>query len=145
MDRTDVGLSSLRAMPLFSGVTEHDLLSILKMGEIRSYEPGQAIVERGEIGDSLFIILRGTAGVDVAGDPHDLAEGDFFGEMALMAGKERTATVQARENLQALRIGADDFQRFLLQQPQVGLAMLKGLIDRWRDVQGRLEAWAGIG
>lgn len=145
MERTDVGMSSLRAMPLFSGVTEHDLQSILKMGEIRSYEPGQAIVERGEIGDSLFIILRGTAGVDVAGDEHDLAEGDFFGEMALMTGKERTATVQARESLQALRIGADDFQRFLLQHPQVGLAMLKGLIDRWHDVQGRLEAWAGIG
>jgi CPA2 family monovalent cation:H+ antiporter-2 len=132
-------------MPLFAGVTEHDLQSILKMGEIRSYQPGQAVVERGEVGDSLFIVLRGTAGVEVAGDSHDLAQGDFFGEMALMAGKERTATVTAKEDFKALRIGADDFQRFLLQHPQVGLSMLKGLIERWRDVQERLEAWAGIG
>jgi CRP-like cAMP-binding protein len=145
MEGIDVGLTSLRAMPLFTGVTEHDLQSILKIGEIRSYQPGQAVVERGDVGDSLFIILGGTAGVEVAGDSHDLSKGDFFGEMALMAGKERTATVTAKEDLKALRISSDDFQRFLLQHPQVGLSMLKGLIERWRDVQGRLEAWAGIG
>jgi CRP-like cAMP-binding protein len=144
MDGTDVGMTSLRTMPLFSGVTEHDLQSILKMGEIRTYQAGEPIVERGEMGDSLFVILAGTAGVEVAGNSHDLSPGDFFGEMALMTGKERSATVTAKEDLRAIRIGADDFQRFLLQHPQVGLSMLKGLIERWRDVQARLEAWSGI-
>src|SRR4029453_16229595 len=78
MEGIDVGLTSLRAMPLFTGVPEHDLQSILKIGEIRSYQPGQAVVERGDVGDSLFIILGGTAGVEVAGDSHDLSKGDFF-------------------------------------------------------------------
>jgi CRP-like cAMP-binding protein len=145
MSDPDVGLSALRAMPLFSGVTEYDLQSILKLGQIRSYQPGQAIVERGEIGDALFVILRGTAKVEVAGDAQDIKPGDVFGEMALMGGKERTATVRAAEPVQALEIGAQDFQRFLLQHAQVGMAMLKSLIERWREVQGRLEAWAGTG
>lgn len=138
-------MSSLQSMPLFSGVTEHDLQTILKIGELRTFEPGQNVVERGDVGDALFIILDGLATVEAAGGTHDLKQGDFFGEMALFAGKERTATVAVVEPLRALRIGAEDFQRFLLQQPQVGLAMLKSLIERWRDVQGRLEAWSGNG
>jgi CRP-like cAMP-binding protein len=138
-------MSSLQSMPLFSGVTQHDLQNILKIGEIRTFEPGQNVVERGDVGDALFTILDGAATVDAAGSTHDLKQGDFFGEMALFSGQERTATVTVTEPLRALRIGADDFQRFLLQQPQVGLAMLKSLIERWRDVQARLEAWSGTG
>jgi monovalent cation:H+ antiporter-2, CPA2 family len=145
MSDPDVGLTSLRAMPLFAGVSEHDLQSILKMGRLRSYEPGQSIVRRGELGDALYVILRGTASVEVVGDSQSIDQGHVFGEMALMGGKERTATVKAAEPVQALEIGAEDFQRFLLQHPQVGLAMLKSLIGRWREVQGRLEAWVGTG
>jgi CRP-like cAMP-binding protein len=145
MEDRSVGMSALEAMPLFAGVTSHDLQNILKIGEIRSFEPGQVIVERGDPADALFIILDGGARVEVGGRYHDLKPGDFFGEMALVAGKKRTATVRARDLTHALRIGSEDFQRFLLQQPQVGLGMLTNLIERLREVQERLDAWAGIG
>jgi CRP-like cAMP-binding protein len=144
MDDTAVGISALEAMPLFAGVTKHDLQNILKIGEIRAFEPGQSIVERGDLGDSMYIVLRGVAQVDVGGRFHELKPGEFFGEMALVAGKKRTATVKAGdERVDAFRIGSEEFQGFLLHQPRVAIAMLKGLVDRLREVQERIDSWAG--
>jgi CRP-like cAMP-binding protein len=144
MDDTAVGISALEAMPLFAGVTKHDLQNILKIGELRSFEPGQSIVERGDLGDSMYIVLRGVAQVDVGGRFHELKPGEFFGEMALVAGRKRTATVKAGdERVDALRIGSDEFQGFLLHQPRVSIAMLKGLVERLREVQERIDSWAG--
>ena len=145
MEHGAIGMSALRAMPLFAGVGGHDLENILKLGQLKTYQAGQTIIERGEPGDSLYIILRGAAGVDAGGSHHDLKDGDFFGEMALIAGRARTATVKAVESVEVLTIGAQDFQRFALHHPQVGLAMLKGLVERLREVQGRVEGWTGSG
>jgi CRP-like cAMP-binding protein len=145
MEHGAIGMSALRAMPLFAGVGAHDLENILKLGQLKSYEPGQTIIQKGEPGDALYILLRGTAGVEAGGSHHDLKDGDFFGEMALVAGKERTATVKAVEPVEVLTIGAEDFQRFAMHHPQVGLAMLKGLVERLREVQGRVEGWTGSG
>src|SRR6266542_6433137 len=57
MDDQAVGISALEGMPLFAGVTRHDLQNILKIGELRSFEPDQSIVERGEPGDAMYIVL----------------------------------------------------------------------------------------
>jgi CRP-like cAMP-binding protein len=143
MDDQAVGLTALEAMPLFAGVSQHDLQNILKIGELRSYEPGRSIVERGEPGDAMYIVLRGHAEVDVGGRYHRLEPGEFFGEMALVAGRKRMATVRAAEHVDALRIGSEEFQGFLLHQPRVALAMLKGLVERLREVQERVDSWAG--
>ena len=96
MEDEKVGLTALEAMPLFADVTHHDLENILKLGDIRSYEAGQTIVERGDPSDALYVILRGTAQVDVGGRYHDMKPGDFFGEMGIITGRKRMATVKAR-------------------------------------------------
>jgi CRP/FNR family transcriptional regulator, cyclic AMP receptor protein len=143
MDDQAVGISALEGMPLFAGVTRHDLENILKIGQLRSYQPGQAIVERGEPGDAMYIVLRGNAEVDVGGRYHQLKPGEFFGEMALVAGRQRMATVRAAEHVDALRIGSEEFQGFLVHQPRVAVAMLKSLVERLREVQERIDSWAG--
>jgi len=144
MDDTAVGIAALEAVPVFAGVTRHDLQNILKLGDVRSFEPGQAMVERGEPGDALYVILRGTAQVDVGGRYHDMKQGEFFGEMGVIAGKKRMATVKAAERVDALRIGAKEVENFLLHQPQVALAMMRSLVERLREVQERIDAWAGV-
>ncbi len=144
MDDEKVGISALEAMPLFADVTRHDLENILKLGELRSFDPGQAIVERGEPSDALFVILRGTARVDVGGRFHDMKQGEFFGEMGIITGRKRMATVKAADRLDALRIGAKELENFLLHQPRVTLAMMKSLVERLREVQERIDAWAGV-
>jgi len=144
MDESAVGIAALEAMPVFAGVTRHDLENILKLGAIRSFEAGQAIVERGEPGDALYVILRGTVQVDVGGRYHDMKQGDFFGEMGVIARKKRMAKVKAAERVDVLRIGAEELENFLLHQPRVTLAMMKSLVERLREVQERIDTWAGV-
>jgi CRP-like cAMP-binding protein len=116
---------------------------VLAVGQRVSFEPGQAIVERGDPGDAMYIVLSGVAEVDVGGRYHRLQRGDFFGEMAVLAGKPREATVKAVEPLEALRIPSDDFQAFLEKNPQIATGMLKSLVERLREVQDRLDTWIG--
>jgi CRP-like cAMP-binding protein len=134
---------ALRAIPFFSGLKAQDLSAIVRVGERATFEPGAAMVEAGDRGDAMYVFLSGSAEVDVGGRYHVLKAGDFFGEMALISSKKRTATVKAVEPVEALRVPADDFRDFLLEHPSVSLAMLEAMVERLREVQNRIDAWIG--
>jgi CRP/FNR family transcriptional regulator, cyclic AMP receptor protein len=89
----------------------------------------------------MYVIVNGEAQVDVGGRFHVLREGDFFGEMALLAPGKRMATVRAQNDVQALRISADEFRQFLAERPSVALSMMKVLALRLREVEQRIDAW----
>jgi CRP/FNR family cyclic AMP-dependent transcriptional regulator len=143
MDEMTVGRAALERMPLFAGLDRGQLEDVLAVGRRVSYDAGQAVVERGDPGDAMYIMLDGAAEVDVGGRFHRLQQGDFFGEMAVLAGKPREATVTAVERVEALQIPADEFQAFLLEHPHVAVGMLKSLVERLREVQDRLDTWIG--
>jgi CRP/FNR family cyclic AMP-dependent transcriptional regulator len=143
MDEVTVGRSALERTPLFAGLDRGHLEDVLAVGRRMSFEAGQAIVERGDPGDAMYIVLDGVAEVDVGGRFHRLERGDFFGEMAVLAGKPREATVKAAEPVAALRIAAADFQTFLAANPEIAVGMLKSLVERLREVQDRLDTWIG--
>ena len=143
MDEVTVGLAALERTPLFAGLDREHLEDVLAVGRRVSFEPGQAIVERGDPGDAMYIMLSGVAEVDVGGRFHRLQRGDFFGEMAVLAGKPREATVKAAEPVEALRIPGDEFQEFLADNPKIAAGMLKSLVERLREVQDRLDTWIG--
>jgi CRP-like cAMP-binding protein len=143
MDDTTVGIAALERTPLFAGLPREDLQGIVACGARVSFPPGQAIVERLDPGDAMYIIMSGAAEVDVGGRFHRLEPGDFFGEMAVLADKRREATVKAVEPVEALRIPADGLQAFLLENPRVAVGMLKSLVERLREVQDRLDSWIG--
>ena len=115
MDEVTVGRSALERTPLFAGLDRGHLEDVVAVGQRVSYDPGQAIVERG----------------------------DFFGEMVVLAGKPREATVKAVEPMVVLRIPAEEFQAFLAGNPQIAVGMLKSLVERLREVQDRLDTWIG--
>jgi CRP-like cAMP-binding protein len=143
MDEVTVGLAALERTPMFAGLDREHLEDVLAVGRRVSFEPGQAIVERGDPGDAMYIVLSGVAEVDVGGRFHRLQRGDFFGEMAVLAGKPREATVKAAEPVEALRIPGDEFQEFLADNPKIAAGMLKSLVERLREVQDRLDTWIG--
>src|SRR4029450_264848 len=143
MDEVTVGLAALEQTPLFAGLDREHLEDVLAVGQRVSFQPGQAIVERGDPGDAMYIMLSGVAEVDVGGRFHRLQRGDFFGEMAGLAGKPREATVKAAEPVEALRISSDDLSGVLAANPQIATGMLKSLVERLREVQDRLDTWIG--
>ena len=126
---------------LFKGLAPADADGILQAGERLSFPAGQAIFEAGDPGDAMFVIASGQARVDVGGRFHMLKPGDFFGEMALLAPGPRMATVKAEADVEAIKIGAEDFQAFLLAHPAVAVSMMKQLVIRLREVEQRIDAW----
>ena len=143
MNDTTVGITALERTPLFAGLDREDLQRIVAGGQRVSFQRGQAIVERQDPGDAMYVIVSGAAEVDVGGRFHRLEQGDFFGEMAVLASQGREATVKAVEPVEALRIPADSLQAFLLENPKVAVGMLKSLVERLLEVQDRLDTWIG--
>ncbi|MEP6477421.1 MAG: cyclic nucleotide-binding domain-containing protein [Actinomycetota bacterium] len=133
--------NALQQTPFFAGLPAEELEAIADVGNTVTFEPGDVIVAEGEMGDGMYVVLSGTAEVDIGGRFHTLTPGDFFGEMALISSRKRIATVTATERVDALRIPADAFQAFLLEHPSVAVSMLKEIVDRLREVEQRIDAW----
>jgi CRP/FNR family transcriptional regulator, cyclic AMP receptor protein len=137
------GGTALKRVPFLAGLERDDLEAIADAGQTTTFQPGASIVERGDPGDALYVILDGTAQVDVGGRFHDIKPGDFFGEMAVISGGKRGATVKATGPVTALRVPADAFQSFVEAHPRAALVMMRSLIERLREVQERLDSWIG--
>ena len=91
------------------------------------------IVREGDPGDSFIVIVEGSASVTQAGSPiRDLGPGDFLGEIALIDGGTRTATVTATGSIRALTIDRTGFGRLLDEFPVVRLDVLTALAERVR-------------
>lgn len=122
-------------------VHDRDMEELGRIGQEVSFEPGEVIFEDGDEADSMFVVLKGEAQVDVGGRFHRLRRGDFFGEMALLAPGRRLAAVRAVEPVRAMRVPADAFRSFLLDHPSVAVTMLRTLVLRLREVEQRIDAW----
>jgi CRP/FNR family cyclic AMP-dependent transcriptional regulator len=134
---TDEG-EHLRRIPFFEDLTPEDLDRVAKIGDQRSFEAGQPIVARGSEGQAMFVILSGRATVEAGGKTHELREGDFFGEMALLGRRPRSATVTAAEPVECLVFETMYFKPFLIKNPSVAVAILEGVVERLREVQERV-------
>jgi CRP-like cAMP-binding protein len=130
---------ALRKVRFFEELTDDDLERVVKVGQRRSFAAGEALVERDSDRGGLFVILSGTAGVEVGGATHTLGPGDFFGEMALLEHTRRSASVTATEPVDALVVETIYFEPFLIQNPSVAVAILHGVVERLREVQERVD------
>ena len=124
----------LSTVPLFESISHRHLRKIAGHATIKRFAPLTAIVRQGAAGDAFFVILDGTASVRRPGKRAvTLKAGDFFGEMSLLDGAARTATVEATSEVLTLRLGRTAFQKVLEQEPKVSLAMLRVLAARMRE------------
>ncbi len=132
-------LEALRKVPFFEDLTSEDLQRIARIGRRRSFDAGEAIVSRGSDDPGLYVLLSGTASVTAGGRTHSLRAGDFVGEMSLLAGRPRTATVTADEPVEALVITTMYFKPFLIANPSVAVHILEVVAERLRNLQEELE------
>jgi voltage-gated potassium channel len=132
-------VDALRRIRFFEELTDEDLTRVAKIGRRRSFAAGEALVERHSDRGGLFVLLSGTATVEVGGTTHQLGPGDFFGEMALLGRTRRSASVTAAEPVEALVIETIYFDPFLIQNPSVAVAILHGVVERLREVQERID------
>jgi CRP/FNR family transcriptional regulator, cyclic AMP receptor protein len=128
----------LGALPLFSGVAKRHVRAIAKLAWVVDCAPGEVIVQAGDRGNSLFLILEGRA--RVLGKSRVLRPGDFFGEMALIDGGPRSATIIAASHVRAMMVQRRAFLKALKQNPQIGLAIMETLAGRVRRLERPVSA-----
>jgi CRP-like cAMP-binding protein len=104
---------------------------------VAEFREGTAIVREGTRGHSFFVIVDGRARVERGGVvTAGLVAGDSFGEMALLDGEPRSASVVAETDVAALRIAADPFRALLRREPAIALVLLRTLSQRVRRLEG---------
>jgi len=104
----------LRTIDAFRGLTPSQLTDVAEHMTKRRYADGEAVIREGEVGEEFFLISDGT--VEVFREDHEVARlgaGDFFGEVALISGEPRNATIVADGALDAYVLGKDNFQAAL--------------------------------
>ena len=125
---------TLEKVPLLAGLSKRDRQRLAKAMRDRSFPAGSQVVVEDRRGVGFFIITDGKAAVSIGNRIVDvLGPGDYFGEMALIKGDRRTATVTADTDLHCLSLTAWDFKPFVAEHPTVAWAMLQTLAQRVRD------------
>lgn len=129
---------ALGALPLFSRLSRRQLRGIAKLARVVDYSPGEVIVQAGDPGDSFYLVLEGRA--RVLGRSRVLRSGDYFGEMALVDGGPRSATVTATSAVRVMTLPRGAFLKALKQDPQIGLAIMETLARRVRRLERAISA-----
>jgi CRP-like cAMP-binding protein len=123
----------LRLVPLFAGMSERSFEAIAGVASEVAFGVGDEIVHQGDPGAAFFIIVGGRARVDRDGRSiRELGPGDFLGEIALVDGSPRTATVTALEPIAALTVQRADFLHLYESLPVFRLEILNALTQRIR-------------
>jgi PPM family protein phosphatase len=115
----------LANMPLFSRLTERELLRVMQAVEVRTHEDGEVVIREGDKGDELFIVLEGKVLVSRGGHPLvHLGPGEHVGEMALIRSVPRSATVSAVGSAELIAIRRADFFEILRKEHEIAVKML---------------------
>jgi CRP/FNR family cyclic AMP-dependent transcriptional regulator len=126
----------LRALPLFANLSARHLRQVARLAEFTEFAPGDFIVQVGEPGQAFFLILSGRAKVLGRRTNRNLETGDFFGEMSLIDGEPRSATVMATTEVHTMKLARTPFLRVLQQEPRIAMSILEALAARVRRLEG---------
>ena len=125
----------LAQVPIFSECTKRELTIIGRAAKEVSHAEGTVIAREGERGVGLFLILEGQCKVTIGGKTKaKLGPGDFFGEVALLDGGPRTATVTALTPVRLVGITGWVFRGLLMEHPTIALKTLEAVAGRLRAV-----------
>ena len=125
--------------PLFLGLSKEGLTRLLSSCEEHTYQHGEILFRQGDPGDSLHIVTEGRLKVFVAAEPGDeimvaiLGRGDCVGELSLIDGEPRSATVEALGPARTVALLRTEFQRALRENPRMIEALVNTLADRLRQ------------
>ena len=137
MDRVEI----LRQVPLFSGLEPKEVAQIAASMKERTFDEGETITTEGEHGVGFFVIDEGEAAVTVRGEQRTiLRHGDYFGEIALIAGSDRTATVTALTELRCLGMTFWEFRPIVESNGRIAWMLLQSLAKQLHATEAAPKA-----
>jgi CRP/FNR family transcriptional regulator, cyclic AMP receptor protein len=134
----------LRAVPLFSELSEPELARISQVAVPRSFPADTRVFHEGDQGDACYIVRSGACRVTRehpdgrAITLANLGPGAIFGELAMLDGESRSASVEATEDAELLALPAGDVRALLREHPEMGEKLIIALTRRLREANERL-------
>jgi CRP-like cAMP-binding protein len=122
----------LRRVPVFSSLNARQLAGIERILHHRQYSTGEAVFKQGDPGVGMYVVMSGT--VEIVYEPTgrvlaELSTGDFFGEIALLTERPRSATARARSDCSLLGFFHVDLLNLLESNPRAGVVVLRALAE----------------
>jgi voltage-gated potassium channel len=129
--RRDPKLIALKAVPLFAGLRRPGLAAVARIADELDLPAGKVLIAEGSLGRQFFVLLEGAAVVRRRGRKlATLGDGDFFGEIALLARRRTTATVTTTAPSRVLVITRAGFGQLLRTSPEIQWAVIQALARR---------------
>lgn len=138
MATTDI----MSSVPMFARLPKKTLDRLAAIATERHYKPGTDIVTEGDAGIAMYVIADGSAAVVHPGEASPRAtlnKGDSFGEMAIVDGRPRTATVRATTDVTCLALPRWDFIAEVRADDDLAMELLNRMSARIRELEGRVQ------
>jgi CRP/FNR family cyclic AMP-dependent transcriptional regulator len=133
--RASAKVELLRNVPLFSGLSAKELMSLSRLMDEIDLKPGTVIIREGNTGGEFFIVIEGTIEVKRKGRRlARLGPGDYLGEIALIDHGPRTATAMVETEARLLVLASREFHSMLASDPRIENKILRTLAARVRDM-----------
>ena len=141
----EMTLDAIRSVPLFASLDDEaatDLRSLLRTQDTKA---GATLFRAGDVGDAMYLIESGRVRISVSDEDQkqivlaELARGDFFGEMAIIDGKNRSADAAVFEDARLAVLSRENFLNFIQRNPTVALEMLSATFSRLRRTDKMLQ------
>jgi CRP/FNR family transcriptional regulator, cyclic AMP receptor protein len=139
-------LESLRSVPLFASLDDEAAGALRGLLEPEARPAGSVLFRKGDPGGAMYLIEGGRVRIHIHDDDGqevtlaELAAGDFFGEMAILDGKPRSATATVSDDARLAVLSREDFHAFVGRTPQVALSMLAAITERLRQTDEMLRS-----
>ena len=137
----------IRQVPIFAEIDADDLEELAQVVEERRIEPGKHLFNEGDVGDAVYLIIKGTLQVFTGGTGDrperilsEQGAGACIGEMAVLDSAPRSATVRALERTRALRVPGEGFKRVMSERPEMSEAIVAELVRRMRGMMSQGNA-----
>ncbi len=137
---------ALQKVPLFSSLSDSQIALLESVSMHRTFEKGQTIIHKSDRGDTFFSILTGKVRVILTDEEGKefivgiLKQFDFFGELSLLDGEPRSATIVSQDATEVLVIKRDDFLKLITKHPEMCIKILEVLGSRLRKANQHIES-----
>ena len=138
-------LEAIRSVPLFASLDDDAATGLRSLLTVREVAAGRPLFRTGDKGDAMYLIERGRVRISVRDEDKqqitlaELARGDFFGEMAIIDGKRRSADATVTEDARFAILSRENFMAFVQSNPTVTLEMLSAAFERLRRTDELLQ------
>jgi CRP-like cAMP-binding protein len=139
--RNDEVVDLLSSVELFRGLSKRHLKDLADRGRTITHTEGTLVTEEGGAAVGFHLLLDGTATVHLARNKsRQLGKGEYFGEISLVDGLPRSASVEAGPGLRTFALSAWEFRPLLEEEPHLALELLAGLCARLREAEASTPA-----